>query len=104
MDGLLGRFLSFDKMITGTIIKFVYYILLVLTVLSFAFFILRSLFSGQFGMFIGALIMFPLAIIYVRILCEMLIVIFRISDNLSALRQMKEKETGMSVTTDETFS
>jgi hypothetical protein len=93
MNGLLGRFLSFDKMITGTIVKFLYYFLLVIVVLGGAFFLLQSLFSGNFGMFLGGLIGLPLAIIYVRILCEMFIVIFRISDNLSALRQMKENET-----------
>ena len=65
---------------------------------------MRRFLRKEFGMFLGALIMFPLAIIYVRIMCEMLIVIFRISDNLSALRQMKEKETGMSVTADESIS
>ena len=101
MDGLLGRFLSFDKMITGTIIKFVYYILLILVVLGGVFLMLRHLFSGNFTYFLASLVVLPLAIIYVRITCEMLIVIFRISDNLSALRQMKEKESG---TPPETFS
>ena len=50
------------------------------------------LFTGQFGMFIVGLIFLPLSVIYVRILCEMMIVIFRISDNLAAIRAMKEKE------------
>ncbi|GGB72884.1 MULTISPECIES: DUF4282 domain-containing protein [Henriciella] len=93
MDGLLGRFLSFDKMITGTIVKFLYYILLALVILGGIFFLLQSLFSGNFGMFLGGLILLPLAIIYVRMICEMFLVIFRISDNLAALRQMKENET-----------
>ena len=92
MDGLLGRFLSFDKMITGTIVKFLYYILLVLVILFDIYFVLNSLFTGQFGMFIVGLICLPLSVIYVRILCEMMIVIFRISDNLAAIRAMKEKE------------
>ncbi|MEQ9315876.1 MAG: DUF4282 domain-containing protein [Henriciella sp.] len=93
MDGLLGRFLSFDKMITGTIVKFLYYILLVLVILGGIFFILQNLLSGNFGMFLGGLILLPLAIIYVRMICEMFLVIFRISDNLAALRQMKEDES-----------
>ena len=42
MDGLLGRFLSFDKMITGTIVKFLYYILLVLVILFDIYFVLNS--------------------------------------------------------------
>ncbi|WP_084399413.1 DUF4282 domain-containing protein [Henriciella aquimarina] len=92
MDGLLGRFLSFDKMITGTIVKILYYVLLVIVIIGGVFFLLQSLFSGRFGVFLFGLITVPLAVIYVRILCEMMIVIFRISDNLSALRQMKEKE------------
>ncbi|WP_084420682.1 DUF4282 domain-containing protein [Henriciella litoralis] len=92
MNGLLGRFLSFDKMLTGTIVKFLYYILLTLVVLFGIYMLLHSLFTGSIGMFLLGLLLFPLSIIYVRIMCEMMIVIFRISDNLSALRTLKEKE------------
>ena len=92
MNGLLGRFLSFDKMLTGTIVKFLYYILLTLVVLFGIYMLLHSLFTGRIGIFLLGLLLFPLSIIYVRILCEMMIVIFRISDNLSALRALKEKE------------
>ena len=96
MEGLLGRFLSFDKMMTGSLIKVLYYILLLFVVIGGVFFLLKSLFSGQIGAAVGSLIILPLAIIYIRMMCEMLIVVFRISDNLAAIRKMKETETGTS--------
>ncbi|MBR9834976.1 MAG: DUF4282 domain-containing protein [Alphaproteobacteria bacterium] len=96
MEGILGRFLSFDKMITGTLVKIVYYIALFVIVIAGLFFALKSLFAGQFGSFILGVVFIPLAAIYVRMICEMFIVIFRISDNLAAIRKLQEGESSSS--------
>lgn len=90
MNGIVGRFLSFDKMIAGTIIKFLYYIVLAVILLAGIVTMFQALFAGQFVRFLLTPIAAVLMILFVRVLFEMYIVIFRISDNLAAIRKLKE--------------
>ena len=91
MEGIVGRFLSFEKMMAGSIIKIAYYILLVFVILGGIVSSFTALMNGQFGLFLMTIVGTLLGILFVRIICEMYIVIFRISDNLAALRKMKEE-------------
>ncbi len=93
MEGLVGRFLSFDKMMAGSIVKVIYYILLVLVIGAGVIGMFSALFDGRFGVFLLTPFVTLLLILFVRVICEMYIVIFRISDNLSAIRKMHEDGT-----------
>ena len=93
MEGFVGRFLSFDKMMTGSIIKVIYYIGLVLIPLGLLFTGGAALFNGQAGGgLLTILIGIPIAVLLLRVYCEIFMVMFRISDNLTALRKLKETE------------
>lgn len=94
MEGLLGRFLSFDKMMAGTIVKVLYYIGIALILILGVWRFFASLFGGDFTHALWALIGIPIALLFARVFAEMFIVTFRISDNLAALRKLKEAETG----------
>lgn len=96
MEGLLGRFLSFDKMMAGSIIKILYYILLAAIVIGFLGLLFQQLLAGKFLVLITGPIGFLIAVLFLRVICEMYIVLFRISDNLAALRKLKEGESDAS--------
>ena len=96
MEGILGRLLSFDKMIAGLVIKILYYVGLVVILALGVWRFFGSLFSGDVGAALIALIGIPIGILVLRVVCELYIVIFRISDNLAALRKMKEEEKNIS--------
>lgn len=91
MDGILGRFLSFDKMIAGSVIKVVYYIMLVILIGGALVTMVQALLGGNFVRFLLTPIGLIVGILILRILSEMYIVIFRISDNLAALKKLKEE-------------
>lgn len=90
MEGLLGRFLSFDKMIAGFIIKILYYILLVALVIGFVVVLFQNLIAGKFLILITGPLGFLISLLLLRIICELYIVLFRISDNLAAIKKLKE--------------
>jgi len=90
MDGFIGRLLSFDQLIAGTVVKVLYYIGLVVLTLTTIWRFFANLFGGDFMPALYTLIAFPIAVLLLRVICEMYIVIFRISENLSAIRKMKE--------------
>ncbi len=90
MEGILGRFLSFDKMMAGSIVKVIYYIMLVLVILGGLAAMIQALMAGQFGRFLLAPVVTILSILFVRVICEIYIVLFRISDNLAAIRKHHE--------------
>lgn len=93
MAGFVERLLSFDKMMAGTIVKVLYYIGLAGIVIWGVWNFFGNLFSGNFGTALFGLIMLPISILILRVICEMYIVLFRISDNLAKLRKLKEGET-----------
>ena len=82
----MKEFLHFDRMITGDIIKYVYWVLAGLTVLGGVISLLGSLVSGEFGMAFLALILTVLGPILIRIYCELMIVLFKIHETLVAIK------------------
>lgn len=69
----------FDKMLTPTIITFVYWLLLIGCVIGGLVTMFRtSFFAGLFGMAVGLL--------FSRIWCELLIVLFKMNDALQAIK------------------
>ncbi len=70
--------LFFDSMLTPKIITFVYWLLLAGVILG----ALGAIFSGQILSGIGVLVG---GLVGVRIWCELLIVLFKVNDNIKAL-------------------
>lgn len=87
----MKNFLDFKLLITPQLVK-ILYILLQLTVLYYAwiFVSFSSLEGGSPVNFIYALLYFVIGSICVRIVCELVMVLFRINDNLEGIRGMKE--------------
>ena len=80
--------LKFDRMITPTIIQIIFYIGLAVAVVGGLAMILMGLlsdFGGGSMVFMGLLYL-VLGPIAARIYCEILIVIFKIHENLAAMR------------------
>lgn len=86
-DVSVKSFLSFDRMITPSVIKILYYIGLVVVIIGG----LISIFTGLFGAFGGGrmvimgLIWLVVGPIMVRVYCELLIVAFKIHENLAEI-------------------
>jgi Domain of unknown function (DUF4282) len=91
--------LFLDTMLTPKIITFLYWIIGALSLLGGLGVMLGglgSLFSGRIGAGIGALILGPivavLGLVYARILCEFMVVIFKIYDNTTQIANRKESD------------
>lgn len=82
-ENFFSKLLTFDDMITPSIIKILYYIGCVLVILGGIF----TLFQGGAATFIG-LVWIVLGPIAVRIYCELLIVMFKI---YQCLKEMNER-------------
>lgn len=89
---MIKNLLFFDEMITPKIINFVYWLLLIATVLSG----LGAMFGGYGGFSIGGifagLAMIIGGAIGIRIWCELLIVLFKIHENLKKMADKSEAE------------
>jgi len=71
-------FLAFDNMISATLIKWIFYIGLALTIIS-GFVVMReSFFIGLIIIIIGPLIL--------RVYCEIMIVLFKIHESLIVIK------------------
>jgi hypothetical protein len=82
-------FLSFDKMLTPTIIKIVYWIGIVGVVLSGLISLFTSLRYNSAGGAIIGLLWIVLGPILVRVYCELMIVMFNIYNVLRDIRDHK---------------
>lgn len=83
----MKAFLQFDRLITGEIIKYVYWALAGITIVMGLITILISLISGDaLGIFSGLLIAL-LGPILIRIYCEIMIVMFKIYETLVEIRE-----------------
>lgn len=86
----MGAFLSFDKFVTPAVIKVVYWIGIVLIVISGA---LWAFSSAQFygvspiGTVIGAIIFVILGVLFWRVYCELVMLFFKIYDELVGIRK-----------------
>ena len=83
-----GSFLSFDVMITPFIMKIIY-------IVGSAMIILGSLFvmftAGAIGFF-GGLIGGAIALVYYRVVCELLILLFKINGNVNKIKDSFERK------------
>lgn len=92
MGDFIKRFTTFDRMIASTLIKVFYWIGLVLIALGVLFAMLGSLvgmgssFLTGLGGFIIAPIIGLIGLIFWRLYCELIIVIFGIYDRLGEIR------------------
>jgi Domain of unknown function (DUF4282) len=79
--------LFLDKMITPTIITFIYWLLLLFAVIAG----LGTMFSGMGGSgflsFLAGILAIVLGVIGARIWCELLIVLFRMNEALQEIRR-----------------
>ncbi|KAB8130783.1 DUF4282 domain-containing protein [Gracilibacillus oryzae] len=85
----MQKFLSFDKMITPTIIKVVFWIGVAITVISGLGTMIAgfsSFYGGGFQVFTG-LLMIIIGPLVVRIYCELLILMFKMYDALQDIRE-----------------
>jgi hypothetical protein len=74
----MNDFLNFKKMLTPTLIKFLFWVMLIVTVVVGIVTLFKSFLSGLLILAIGPL--------FVRVYCELLIVIFSINDTLTEIK------------------
>jgi hypothetical protein len=82
----MKEFLHFDRMITGDIIKYVFWVLSGICVLMGVVTLLGSLAEGEFVGVLGAILIAVLGPVIIRIYCELMIILFKIHENLVAIR------------------
>ena len=82
----MKEFLQFDRLITGSIIKYVYWVIAGLTVVLGLIAMLVALFSGDVLGIFSSLLVAVLGPILIRIYCELLIVMFKIYETLVEIR------------------
>lgn len=91
---MLKKFISFENMITPTIIKILFWVGIGVSGISaiITFFtgiaMMFDRYSSGFGGFIimlSSIIVFALGILFSRIYCELLIVIFKIHESLASI-------------------
>lgn len=88
----MGNFLNFNKMITPSIIKIIFYIGVAVTVLAGIGMIgsgLNSTYGGGFEVFSGVLFLL-LGPLVIRVYCELLIVIFKMHESLHGINNKLE--------------
>lgn len=84
-----GKFFSFDKMITPVIIKIIFIIGLIITTLiglSMVFSGLRAHYGGGVQVFFGLIILI-FGPVFVRVNCELMIVVFKIHEALEDIKR-----------------
>ena len=90
---MIKNFFSFNKLLTPTLIKYIYWILSALIIISGVFSIfgaVMAIFSSFFAGIIAlvmTLIGIPLSLLFVRVLCEKILVTFLIEARLRELNQ-----------------
>jgi len=85
----MNDFVSFRKMITPLFIQVIFWLFVILIVISALF----TMFQGGAQIFVG-LIMLVVGPLVARIYCELLIILFRIYDELVAIRTGTPPGTG----------
>ncbi len=90
----MKKFLMFDMMITPWIIRILYWILQVVVIIGGFYTMGSSHGYGGLGMggVLGGLIMIIGGTLVLRLFFEMMMVMFKISENTSRLKELKEKE------------
>jgi hypothetical protein len=70
----------FDEMITPKVITFIYWLLLLAVLIAG----LSTMFRG-FGGFLGGIGIIVFGSVFIRVYCELMIVLFKINDNIRKL-------------------
>lgn len=83
---MLKELLLFNKMITGEIIKVLFWIATAFVVLSGIFTFFVSLVTGEFAAAFGGLVIIIVGPIIVRVYCEVIIIFFKIYEVLREIR------------------
>jgi uncharacterized membrane protein len=88
-------FLNFKLLVTPQLVK-ILYVLLQLVVLLYAWLLASFNSLTEFSMMgvIYGLLIFLIGSICVRVVCELVMVLFRINDNLDEIKAMKESNNG----------
>lgn len=90
----MGKFLKFDRMMTPIIIKTIFWLGVLFSIIAGLFMIGYGILSSNAGfpqMIIGVIILF-LGPFVIRINCEMLIVFFKMQESLVDIRELLAKE------------
>jgi predicted Zn finger-like uncharacterized protein len=90
-DGALADYLAFRKMIVPVVIQVIFWVFTGLVLLAGIGFFVLSMVDKQGNVLAGAAVLVigvPLYIFLIRIYCELLIVIFRINDTLTDIRNI----------------
>ena len=74
---MLKKFMTFDEMITPTIIKVIYWIGLIFVAIGSLVTLFGSLMAGEFGGIIGAIFLAVFGFLMVRVYCELIILGFK---------------------------
>ena len=82
-------FLHFNRMITGDIIKYVFWALAGITALIGIFTFFGSLVVGELGAAIIGIVITVLGPILIRIYCELMIILFKIHETLVDIKKTK---------------
>lgn len=93
---MFEKFIRFDKMITPTIIKILFWIGVALSVLSGLGFIIagmNSYYGGGIQVFTGLLVI-VIGPLVVRVYCELLIIFFKMHESLREIKTLLNKRTG----------
>ena len=89
---VVSQFLSFDKLMGQGLVKIVYFLGIIAIGLGVLFGVLGAFgmmaidFGSGLGMLIGAPLAGIIGICFLRFACELYIAIFRIADDISAIR------------------
>ncbi|MEP6343888.1 MAG: DUF4282 domain-containing protein [Maricaulaceae bacterium] len=86
MTNILNFFLSFDKMMKEKLVRAFYWLALIAIALTFGATMFENIWLGPLAgilRFVGFFVMLLLSVVSLRLLCEALIALFRINDNLS---------------------
>ena len=92
----LNDLLQWDRFITPTVIRIFYWMALGLIVLSGLSFLFSSIgmmavnFFAGFFLLIASILYVCAGVVFVRIVCELVMVIFRINEHLGAIRDRGE--------------
>jgi hypothetical protein len=83
--------MNFTKYITGSVIKFLYWLVVILSTLTAAAYLLLAFAHGGVGYIVAAIVIVPIVwiveLIVYRVLLEIVMIIFRMSDDIRAIRQ-----------------
>lgn len=92
MDNFFAKFASFDKMITPTIIKILFWIGVGMSVLTGLIMIITGAFSPWGGglQVLTGILTIVIGPILVRVYCELLIVMFKMHEALQKIVDRKE--------------